>query len=440
TMGDAVSTQAVVDMTRPDRPFELRLIAAAILPSVDLELAAETAVAMFGDLPEDTDPSTVFRSLFAHEEGPRVLAEALENADIPPFVARYGLEVIRSKGWRWKASNEYASVVQMALEEIGGPLPPPRIPQNPSPGQIERLELDVKAQGNTIRGERIYRRSELACQSCHAIGGAGGSAGPDLSSLGASAPTDYIIEAVLMPDEAVKDGYSLVNVTRVDGTVVSGMLVRETGDEIVLRNAADQEISISMNQVREHAIVPGSLMPAGLTAQLEEREFMDLIQFMAELGATDAFTPESGWIRRWRVAAASAAARNVLAEHGVNGFAGASSDGLSWQARYSMVSGELPLDDLPIVEGADGQSVSAARFELDVRQSGSVDLRLNETTGLAIRLGSREVAPLQDTVSFDVSEGTHELTVLVDREVRETPLGIRILDSSLAQVQPVLGK
>ncbi len=439
-MGDATSVQAVVDMTRPDRPLELRLIAAATLPEVDLEKAAETAAAMFGELPDDADPSGVFRSLFSHEDGPQALADALENAEMPPAVARAGLEVMRSRGWRWISSNEYAPIVQTALEEIGGPLPPPRVPQDPSPGQIDRMELDVKAQGNAVRGERIYRRSELACQTCHAIGGAGGRAGPDLSSLGASAPVDYIIEAVLMPDNSVKDGYSLMNVTKTDGSVVSGMPLRETGDEIVLRNLADEEVSIPMNQVQERAIVPGSLMPAGLTAQLEEDEFLDLIRFMSELGATEEFTPESGWVRRWRAAAGTEAARTALGEHGLSAFAAENSDRLSWQPRYSTVSGALPLDDLPVVEGSNGPSVSAARFEIEVERAGEADLELSGVEGLTIWVESREVTPLRETVTLDLSEGTHQLTVVVDRDAREEPLAIRILDGSSAQVQPVLGK
>ena len=49
--------------------------------------------------------------------------------------------------------------------------------------------------GDPSRGEEIYRRAQLGCVTCHAIGGAGGKVGPELTSLGASAPLDYIMRA-----------------------------------------------------------------------------------------------------------------------------------------------------------------------------------------------------------------------------------------------------
>ena len=439
-MGDPLSREALVSMTRPDRPLELRLVAASMLPNIDLELAAETAVDLFRELPDDADPSEVFQALLAPPDGPEALANALEGKAISAGAVRTGLEVIRSRGRSWIGSNEFAPAVQTALERIGGPLPPPKIPQNPSSDQIHRLEIDIKAEGDAARGERVYRRSELACMVCHAIGGAGGMAGPDLSSLGASAPMDYIIEAVLVPDNAVKDGYSLINVTKTDETVVSGMLVRESEDEIVLRNMDDEEVSISMNQVADRAITQGSLMPAGLTAALERDEFMDLMRFLSELGETEEFIPESGWVRRWRALADTDGARRVLDEQGTAAVVGENSEGLPWQERYSTVSGGLPLEDLPVITMADGRTVSFAWFEVEVRAAGSVELAVNGTEGLSMWVDSREMAPLQEPVSLDLSEGTHRIVVAVDPEVRQDTLRIRILNSSSAQVRAVLGK
>jgi putative heme-binding domain-containing protein len=440
SMGDTLSREALVAMTRPDRPLELRLVAASTLPSIDLELAAETAVDLFGELPEVADPSSVFESLFAQGDGPEALANALEGEAISAGAARTGLEVIRSKGWSWLRSNEFAPAVQTELERIGGPLPPPKIPQNPSADQIHRLEIDIKAEGDAARGERVYRRSELACMVCHAIGGAGGKAGPDLSSLGASAPLDYIIEAVLVPDNAVKDGYSLINVTKTDGTVVSGMLVRESNDEIVLRNIADEEVSISMNQVADRAITHGSLMPAGLTAPLEREEFMDLMRFLSELGETEEFIPESGWVRRWRALADTDGARRALDEQGAAAVVGENSEQLPWQERYSTVSGGLPLEDLPAITMADGRTISLAWFEVEVRAAGSVELAVSGTEGLWMWVDSREIDPLQEPVSLDLSEGTHRIVVGVDPDVRQDALRIRIVDGSSGRVRAVLGK
>ena len=52
----------------------------------------------------------------------------------------------------------------------------------------------VNSKGNAARGESIYRRENLQCVACHAIGEVGGVIGPNLVSIGASAPIDYLIE------------------------------------------------------------------------------------------------------------------------------------------------------------------------------------------------------------------------------------------------------
>ena len=55
------------------------------------------------------------------------------------------------------------------------------------------------ARGDAARGEQVYRRKEATCLACHAIAGAGGQVGPDMTSIGASAQVDYLVESMLIP-------------------------------------------------------------------------------------------------------------------------------------------------------------------------------------------------------------------------------------------------
>ena len=439
-MDDEAGTAALVAMTSPDHPLPLQMLAAATLTSVDLERAARTSVEVLNQAPPDADPSELFQALFAQEEGPQFLAAALEDRAIPPEMAQAGLRAVQAKGDRWLKANEGAADVQAALERIGGPLPPPRMPQNLSAYEMDRLILDVKAAGDAARGEAVYRRPALLCQSCHAIGGAGGKAGPDLSGFGATAPMDYTIEALLQPDQAVKDGYSLVTVTKTDGSMASGLLVRQNDQEVVLRDLADQEITIPAGQIRERAISPGSLMPAGLTAQLKREAFMDLVQFLASLGESEAYSVQPGLVRRWRALADTDAAQAALRQGRTSAPVGENQDGLSWQPSYSTVAGALPLADLPEIASEEGSRYSVAWFELDVQTAGTVRLGLNAPEGLSLWAGQEEVAPVQEEIHLELSEGVHRITVVVDRDAREAPLQVRVLDGSSAQARPVVGK
>ncbi|MGI9175900.1 MAG: DUF7133 domain-containing protein, partial [Rhodothermales bacterium] len=437
-MGDEASLAALVEMTAAEQPLPLQLLAAATLPSVDLETAARTSVQVLNHVPPGTDPSELFQALFEQEQGTQLMAEALAGQEIPTEMAQAGLRVIQAKGDRWMKSNSDAAAVQAVLEKIGGPLPPPRMPQDLSAIEMDRLELDVKASGDAERGEAVYRRPSLLCANCHAIGGTGGKAGPDLSSIGASAPMDYIIEALLMPDQAVKDGYSLINVTKTDGSVASGLLVRETDREVVLRDLADQEVSIPASQVQERAISPGSLMPAGLTAQLEREEFMDLIQFLAELGESQAYSVQPGRVRRWRVLADTEAAREALSEQGMAAAFEADPDQLTWQPQYSTVAGALPLTDVPTISYGEEGNYGFAWFELEVPTSGIVRLGLNTPEGLSLWVDGEEVPSIGEEISLELLEGVHRVALAVNRDEREAPLEVRVLDGSAAR--PVVGK
>src|SRR5207247_7720323 len=92
--------------------------------------------------------------------------------------------------------------------------------------EIQQIATSVATQGDPARGEKIFRRSELGCVSCHAIGGVGGKVGPDLTSIGASAPMDYLVESLFYPNRKIKEGYHAVVLETQDGQELSGILVR----------------------------------------------------------------------------------------------------------------------------------------------------------------------------------------------------------------------
>ena len=59
-----------------------------------------------------------------------------------------------------------------------------------------------------------------------------------MTSLGASAPVDYLIESVWFPNRKIKEGYHSLNVETKDGEEYTGTLARDTGEQLVLRDAA----------------------------------------------------------------------------------------------------------------------------------------------------------------------------------------------------------
>ena len=169
--------------------------------------------------------------------------------------------------------------------------------------EMAALTAEVPKAGNPVRGEQIFRRAELACLQCHAIGGAGGQVGPDMVSLGASAPVDYIIDSVLLPNKAVKEGFGSVIVKTKDGDEITGIKIKQTDKELVLRDLTHDALVIPLANVKSQRD-GGSIMPAGLTDAITHAELVDLIRFLSELGKQGPYAVGStatSVARRWRV-------------------------------------------------------------------------------------------------------------------------------------------
>src|SRR5438309_2242387 len=177
---------------------------------------------------------------------------------------------------------------------------------------MKQMIADVAKHGNPARGEAIYGRKDQLCQKCHAIAGAGGQVGPDLASIGAGAQVDYLIESILLPNKAIKENYHSLVITTKDGRLFTGIKVRETNTELVLRNAEDKEIAIPVGTIDERT-TGCSLMPEGLADTLTRAELVDLVRFLSELGKVGPYAVSPArLVRRWQALETSPAAYTLL--------------------------------------------------------------------------------------------------------------------------------
>jgi putative heme-binding domain-containing protein len=159
----------------------------------------------------------------------------------------------------------------------------------------------VQERGNAAKGELLYHSAKVSCVQCHVIGGAGGKLGPDMSTIGASAPLDYVIESVLEPAAKVKEGYHGVNYTLTDGSSLTGIPFEENSTVIKIRVPGGMEVEVFKAKLKSSEIV-GSLMPAGLVDALSEEEKINLFAFLGSVGRPGAFDASNGGVARvWKV-------------------------------------------------------------------------------------------------------------------------------------------
>ena len=93
-----------------------------------------------------------------------------------------------------------------------------------------------------------------------------------------------IVTEVIWPSLNVKEGYEAATVTLKEGTVVTGFKQTETADAISLRDTTTGVVkSIPRSEIRS-STTGGSVMPDGLTSNLDQQQMADLIRYLSELG------------------------------------------------------------------------------------------------------------------------------------------------------------
>jgi putative heme-binding domain-containing protein len=300
-----------------------------------------------------------------------------------------------------------------------------------TPSDIQRIAREAQHHGNPINGERVHRRSELGCQKCHAIAGAGGSVGPDLTSIGASAQPDYIVESLLLPNAKIKEGFHSLVISTVSGKIHTGIKVSESETSIVLRDSDDQEVTIAKKDIDEKKD-GRSLMPDGTIDSLTQEELYDLVRFLSLLGKVDGgFTVMPGQVvRRWQAAQASRELMTLINRQRLSAIADPETS-IPWSTVYSTVSGELPLEDLPSFKPhRNSPPCMAVRFQLQVTTGGPIKLRLNHPGDLVAWLDGIPVDVSQEMI-VQVTPGVRTMTWIIQPaanqpEPRTAPLRVEL--------------
>jgi len=400
----------------------------AAMATLDAKAAAPEITAFLATLTDAQSAAGLFDAYITRKDGPAVLAAALKDKKIPAAIATAGVQRASAVGGDTKALVE-------ALTIAGGLQPVMAL----TPEQLTQMMAEVKSAGDPARGELIYRRANLQCQVCHALGAVGGIVGPDMVSLGASAPVDYIIESLLEPSKKIKEGYATTMLTTKTGGIHSGFLVRADDREVLLRDAAGKTESIPANTVAKQESVPVSLMPPALTATLRRDEFVDLVRFLSELGKEGGYKiQEDGTLRRWRTAQPPADASRWINTNGNKAFHEAAAE-LTWLPLYSRVDGTVHGDDATLIKVGKAEW-RAIESEIEVSAAGQIGLRLNDPAGVQVFVAGKELPAAAD-MQAEAPAGKVRVTLLFDTAVRKAPLKAQVYDvlGSAAKTKAVRG-
>lgn len=378
------ATAQLLDSTASDKnaPYVLRSLAVIGRTRMNPNEGAKLALGVLTDAPNGTDPHGIFDTFLANKQGPPALAKALQGQTLPQAIALVGVNKAQS------SASRPEGLVAALLK--AGDIKPMKTAL--SPAEMEAMMKEVATTGDAKQGEAIYRRAALQCTACHAIGGAGPVIGPDLVSIGASAPVDYLIDSLLEPSKKIKEGYHTTFITLKNGNSVAGAIAREDANEIVIRDALGNENRMPKADIASNQISPVSLMPPGLTASLREDEFVHLVRFLSELGKDGAYkTPSNRFVRHWQALMPHPSTRDRIGHLGSKIFTEAVSDYV-WMPVYATVGGAIPVGELPEVQGRGKNGLGVVRSFLDVKTAGPVKVKLTgKLADLDLFLGDTEI-------------------------------------------------
>jgi putative heme-binding domain-containing protein len=416
-----IGGKGVVDglaaLTAPGHDPVIRRAAATTLAAVDLSEAVPRLIEIAKVTTDEAAALELWRSVLAVKSASQSLRDALPEKSLPEAAAKAGMRAAREGG------RDDVDLV-IAFAKAGGVA----IDTQALTGElIAELAAKAVAQGDPTRGEMVYRRAELACMTCHAIGGAGGKVGPDMTSIGASAPVDYLVESLALPSAKIKEGYHAINIETKDGQSLSGTLARETQDEIVLRNSTGGEVSIAKNNIASRQNSTLSLMPSGLLDNLAEREKLDLIAFLSRLGKPGEFDASKGGVaRKWRIYAFT----HTDQQHGKNNDIWEKPlDDKMWQPAYALVNGKLSrrvLEEAGNQEFWVGTLAVFAATEIQTAKAGPVKFKLDAFGATEMWIDGRKAGSTVD-MAVELPAGTHRLLVRLDP--RNVPEYVRLESS-----------
>ncbi len=405
----APSRKTLEELTESDEPRAISFRATAALTQMNLDAAAAAAARLMStERPDDLSP--LVQAFLVRKDGSDRLAAALNTGKLmfSPDTGKRILRAMYLAGRNDKALGDVAS-------RIAGLDAAPRLP---SPQEIIALGAEVLAKGDSVRGERVFRRGDLGCMKCHAIGKAGGNIGPDLGPLGGSSPMDYVISSILDPNASIKEEYLTKVISTTSGQVVTGIVVERSKNQVVLKDATGKLVRIPTADIDDEANGK-SLMPEGVTRILTRPELLDLIRFVSELGKPGPFAARpANTVGRWkRLRKVPPALAEGVPNLDVIRDTVLRSGPEAWDTVYATVNGTLPLDELS------KPGVIYLQAEVHVVQAGPVEVRLEAGAPATLWVDDQAFDKKTSGV-VTMAPGRHRITVRVVNG--ESPAGLRL--------------
>jgi putative heme-binding domain-containing protein len=239
----------LTDAASGDRPASKELVG-----KVARELPARLQASLAESLAETSDGADLLLTLI---EAGSLAASHLQSAAIQAKLRSHG-------------DGRFAA----AVGKLTSALPP--IEEKTRQLIAARSQGFVSARADAARGRLVFEKN---CAGCHQIGGRGALVGPQLDGEGLRG-SERVLEDILDPNRNVDPAFHATLLALRDGRVISGLVRREEGANLILVDRNGKETPIPSAEVEERKLTRLSPMPADFGVVLAEPDLYDLVAFL----------------------------------------------------------------------------------------------------------------------------------------------------------------
>jgi len=253
-------------LTDAQEAFTVREKAAQVLAGLNRDDANEELVKAFQAVPARVQTAMAL-ALANSARGAEALLKAIETGKASPRLLQEFVLLARLNDRKLPKSAERVAALTKGL---------------PSPDDkmlkliVSRRDAFAKAAPDVVLGKQIFTKN---CAACHQIANEGNKIGPQLDGIGGRG-LDRLLEDSLDPNRNVDAAFRTTILNLKDGKTVTGLLLREEGQLLILADDKGKEVRVTKDDVEERRISPLSPMPGNVAEIMAEKEFYDLLAYL----------------------------------------------------------------------------------------------------------------------------------------------------------------
>ncbi len=143
--------------------------------------------------------------------------------------------------------------------------------------------------GDAVRGREVFFSEKAKCATCHVVGKnaanepPGKRIGPDLTTIGANRTPQDLLESIIFPSATIVRQYEPYTLVTTKGRTVSGLVIKDTSDEVTIQQSTGDPITIVRSDIEELVPSTVSIMPKGLDEQLSGQQIADMVAWLQTL-------------------------------------------------------------------------------------------------------------------------------------------------------------